>query len=113
MLILIFPLSFRFTCYYYRKAYYRAFVGSPAACGVGPMGAGKTNYLGETGLMVFQNLHRYALYFALIFIVLLGHDAYLSFWRGDVFGVGVGSIVLSLNVFLIAGYTLGCHSFVS
>jgi len=28
-----------------------------------------------------------------------------------VFGVGVGSLVLLLNVVLIAGYTLGCHSF--
>ena len=30
--ILAFPGSFRFTCYYYRKAYYRAFTGTPPAC---------------------------------------------------------------------------------
>jgi hypothetical protein len=27
------------------------------------------------------------------------------------FGIGVGSLVLLINVVLIAGYTLGCHSF--
>ena len=36
-LILIFPLSFRFTCYYYRKAYYRAFSLNPPACAVHPI----------------------------------------------------------------------------
>ena len=36
-LILIFPLSFRFTCYYYRKAYYRAFSLNPPACAVQPI----------------------------------------------------------------------------
>src|SRR5262249_40009295 len=32
-LILVFPLAFRTTCYYYRKAYYRAFFLDPVACG--------------------------------------------------------------------------------
>ena len=31
------PGAFRFTCYYYRKAYYRAFAGSPPGCAVGPL----------------------------------------------------------------------------
>lgn len=107
--VLMFPATFRLTCYYYRKAYYRAFVGSPPACAVGPM-AGKRKYSGETTFLIFQNLHRYALYFALAFIVLLAHDAYLSFFRGGEFGVGVGSIVLTLNVVFLGSYTLGCHS---
>ena len=34
LIILIFPLGFRLTCYYYRKAYYRAFWLSPPACAV-------------------------------------------------------------------------------
>ena len=34
LIILIFPLGFRMTCYYYRKAYYRAFWLSPPACAV-------------------------------------------------------------------------------
>src|SRR5947207_14991658 len=29
-----FPLSFRLTCYYYRKAYYRSYFQAPAACAV-------------------------------------------------------------------------------
>jgi hypothetical protein len=34
LLILAFPLGFRVTCYYYRKAYYRAFFMDPPACAV-------------------------------------------------------------------------------
>ncbi len=32
MLVLWIPLGFRATCYYYRKAYYRAFFFDPPAC---------------------------------------------------------------------------------
>ena len=110
MLILVFPGSFRFTCYYYRKAYYRSFAGSPPACAVGPL-AGHRPYRGETAILVFQNLHRYALYFALVFIVLLGKDAIQAFVHDGKLGIGVGSIVLTINVVLIASYTFGCHSF--
>ena len=44
------------TCYYYRKAYYRAFWLSPPACGVAePHGA----YSGETRFpLILQNVHR-------------------------------------------------------
>ena len=35
LIILIFPLGFRMTCYYYRKAYYRAFWLCPPACARG------------------------------------------------------------------------------
>jgi hypothetical protein len=106
ILILVFPGSFRFTCYYYRKAYYRSFAGSPPGCAVGPL-AVKRKYRGETAILLFQNLHRYALYFALLFILVLGWDAVVSFRHG----IGVGSLILTINVVLIAGYTFGCHSF--
>ena len=108
LFILIFPGTFRFTCYYYRKAYYRSFVGSPPACAVGPIP--RKAYKGETHFLIFQNLHRYAMYFALIFVVILSTDAVLSFFRDGQFGVGVGSFVLVLNAALLACYTLGCHS---
>jgi len=108
-LILPFPGLFRFTCYYYRKAYYRAFAWSPPACAVG--GAPQKPYKGESGLLLFQNLHRYAMYIALVFILILYYDAFLGFFRNGEFGVGVGSIVLLVNATLLAGYTLGCHSF--
>ncbi|HSY16509.1 MAG TPA: hypothetical protein VK816_11015, partial [Jatrophihabitantaceae bacterium] len=77
LLILIFPLGFRLTCYYYRKAYYRAFWQSPPACAVAEP---HRNYSGETRLpLIMQNVHRYFLYFAALFAVLLSWDAIHSF----------------------------------
>ncbi len=112
-LILWAPGGFRFTCYYYRGAYYKAFWGDPPACAVGEP---RKTYLGERSLpLVLQNVHRYFLYFALLFIVILTYDVFLAFFRwpdgkGSGFGVGVGSLVMLGNVVLIASYTLGCHS---
>jgi len=114
LLILWAPAGFRLTCYYYRGAYYKAFWADPPACAVGEP---RQHYLGENSLpLILQNVHRYFLYLALAFIVLLGWDACKGFWfeGGDGarhFGVGVGSLVLTTNVVLLGGYTLGCHSF--
>lgn len=108
ILVLMFPGLFRFTCYYYRKAYYRSFVGSPPGCAVSP--GQRPKYWGETRFLSFQNLHRYALYIALCYIVILAYDAGLAFFKDGQFGVGVGSIVLTINAALIASYTFGCHS---
>ena len=56
-LILIFPLGFRLTCYYYRKAYYRSFWWSPPACAVADAHG---SYSGETRIpLILQNVHRY------------------------------------------------------
>ena len=108
-LILPLPLSFRLTCYYYRKFYYRAYFMSPPACAVNPVPQpGK--YEGERMLLLFQNLHRYALYAAIVVLGFLAHDAYMSFFRGGHFGVGVGSIILTLNPILLGMYTFGCHA---
>jgi hypothetical protein len=106
--ILIFPLSFRATCYYYRKAYYRSFWLSPPACAVGePHG----KYSGETRFpLILNNIHRYAWYFAMIFAAILTWDAVLAFNFDGHFGIGVGTGILVVNALLIAGYTLGCHS---
>ncbi len=108
LLILFFPGVFRFTCYYYRKAYYRAFTGSPPACSVNPVTSRK--YRGETAWLIFQNLHRYALYFAVAYIFILYYDAFISLFRNGEFGIGVGSVVLFLNATFLAGYTFGCHA---
>ena len=113
MLILWMPGGFRFTCYYYRKAYYRAYFLDPPACAVGEP---RDEYAGETRLLLFQNIHRYFLYLALVFIVILAIDAIDSMiWPtaegGRTFGVSVATIVLTANVVLLSGYTLGCHSF--
>lgn len=107
--ILLFPLSFRATCYYYRKAYYRSFFATPPGCAVGPLP--QKNFKGETHLLLIQNFHRYALYAALVFIGILLYDAVLAFFKDGVFGVGVGSFVLLMNAILLGSYTLGCHSF--
>jgi len=111
LLILAIPGIFRFTCYYYRKAYYRAFTGTPPACAVGALPRkGKSGYKGETGLMRVQNIHRYAMYFAMIYIIVFFYDAYMSFFREGRFGIGVGSILLLGNPILLACYSFGCHS---
>ena len=111
LLILAVPGIFRFTCYYYRKAYYRAFSGTPPACAVGALPRKrKKGYKGETGLMVVQNIHRYTMYFASIYVIVFFYDAYLSFFRGGEFGVGLGSILLLGNPILLASYMYGCHS---
>jgi hypothetical protein len=108
LLILAGPLGFRATCYYYRKAYYRAFFLDPPACGVGE---GRRGYRGETSFpLVLQNLHRFFLYLALLFLVFLWRDAILSFRFDGRLGVGVGSIVLTANVALLTLYTFSCHS---
>ncbi len=108
-LIVAFPLVFRFTCYYYRKAYYRAFAGSPSACSVAAIP--QKPYKGETGLLIFQNIHRYTLYFALIYIFILYYDGFKAFFYHGEFGIGVGTIILLINPTLLAAYTFGCHSF--
>jgi hypothetical protein len=108
ILILGGPLSFRATCYYYRKAYYRAFFADPPACYVGEP---KRSYSGETKFpFILQNLHRYALYLAIIFIAFLWKDVYDAFWWDGKFGMGVGTLVMLVNVVLLTTYTLSCHS---
>jgi hypothetical protein len=106
------PGGFRFTCYYYRGAYYKAFWADPSNCAVGEP---RKSYLGEKYLpLIIQNIHRYFMYVAVIFIFILGYDAWISFWFGEAgarhFGVAVGSIVMTLNVVFLGAYTFGCHS---
>ena len=131
------PGGFRLTCYYYRKAYYRSFFNSPPACGVAPdtknplawlLGFGD-RYRGEKVFpMIMQNLHRYFFYVAALFIVILSVDALCAYFfqtgqysitlnggheavrHTYAFGVRFGSIVLTLNVLLLALYTFSCHS---
>lgn len=108
LLILAGPLGFRATCYYYRKAYYRAFFLDPPACAVGEARHG---YRGETAFpLVLQNIHRFFLYVAVLFLVFLSVDAVRSFRFDGRFGVGVGSLVLTGNVVLLTLYTFSCHS---
>ena len=114
LLILWAPGGFRLTCYYYRGAYYKAFWADPPACAVGEPRHG---YRGEQSFpLILQNVHRYFLYLALAFLVVLTWDVWEALWFFDPatgrsgFGIGVGTLVLALNVVLLGGYTLGCHS---
>jgi hypothetical protein len=114
LLILWAPGGFRFTCYYYRGAYYKAFWADPPSCAVGEP---RASYCGENGLpLVLQNVHRYFLYLAVPFLFILAHDVWKAMWFADAtrgretFGIGLGTVVLAINVILLAGYTLGCHS---
>lgn len=134
-LILWAPGGFRFTCYYYRGAYYKSFWADPVSCAVGEPGFRKEKYRGERKFpLILQNVHRYFLYLALLFIGLLSYDAIMSYIfkapagtepvlasippgapaevtvYKNVFGIGIGSLVLTINPILLGGYTFGCHS---
>jgi hypothetical protein len=114
LLILWAPGGFRFTCYYYRGAYYKAFWADPPSCTVGEP---RKSYWGErTFPLILQNIHRYFMYLALLFLIFLAYDVYKAMWftneatgRSE-FGIGVGTLVLALNTTLLASYTFGCHS---
>jgi hypothetical protein len=120
-LILWAPGGFRVTCYYYRKAYYRAFFLDPVGCAVGEPGQfcgvpRGHQYKGETRLLIFQNLHRYFLYLALVFLVILTIDVIDTCrWPtdngGHKFGLSIATLVLATQTTLLTLYTLSCHSF--
>jgi hypothetical protein len=107
------PLGFRLTCYYYRKAYYRAFFLSPPACAVA---GARRRYRGESAFpFILQNVHRYFLYLATIVLGFLWYDAIRAFLfrtsDGSLeFGVGLGSLVMLANVILLSCFTFGCNS---
>jgi len=109
LLILIFPLGFRLTCYYYRKAYYRSFWMSPPACAVAEP---HKKYTGETRApLILQNGHRWFFLAGLLFNVILTYDALISFKHEDgSFGMSVGTLVLLTNATLLWLYSLSCHT---
>ncbi len=113
ILIAGFPLLFRATCYYYRKAYYRAFFWDPPACGIGELGGPKAlaSYRGEAGFPnVLLNFHRFFFYATTVVVAFLWIDAVQAFVFDGRFGIGVGSLVFLANVVLLSGYTFSCHS---
>ncbi len=108
------PLGFRTTCYYYRKAYYRAFFRSPPACAVAV--PRRRPYRGETKFpFILQNLHRYFMYLSVIVLGFLWFDTGRAFlFKGAggslEFGVGLGSLIMLANVVLLSLFTFGCNS---
>ena len=110
LIILIFPLGFRLTCYYYRKAYYRSFWLSPPACAVAEP---HKSYSGETRFpLVLQNLHRWFWYAAVLVALVLSFDTVLAFRNEDKeWGhMGLGTLLMLVNIVFIWLYTLSCHS---
>jgi hypothetical protein len=109
LLILVFPLGFRTTCYYYRKAYYRSFFADPIACAVGE--GRHRSYRGETAFpFILQNVHRYFMYAALVFLVVLWIDVVKAFIIDGRFGAGLGSLAILASTGTLTLYTFSCHS---
>jgi len=110
LLILVFPLGFRLTCYYYRKAYFRSFWQSPPACAVSEP---HKKYTGETRFpLIINNSHRWFFYAGLVFNVILSYDAVIAFRNADgAWGhMSVGTLVLIANATFLWLYSLSCHS---
>ncbi len=109
LLIVWVPVGFRATCYYYRRAYYRSYFLSPPACAVGDV---PVPYKGESGFpFIIQNAHRFFMYGALIFVPLLWIGAIRGFHDPEEgWGIGLGSMFLVTNAFLLMMYTFSCHS---
>ncbi|HEY9684661.1 MAG TPA: hypothetical protein V6C86_23975 [Oculatellaceae cyanobacterium] len=109
-LILWIPGGFRATCYYYRKAYYRAFFWDPPACSVGHMGG--ESYGGETSFpLILQNMHRYFFYLATVVLIFLWVDVFQAmFYNGGVH-LSLVSLIMLVNCVFLSGYSFGCHAF--
>jgi hypothetical protein len=103
------PGLFRVSCYYYRKAYYRALFLSPPACAVSEP---NRKYTGELRppLSWLPILHRWALYASIVVLAFLWADVVRAFDFDGHFGIGLGSLVLLGNVILLSGFTFGCHA---
>jgi hypothetical protein len=107
------PAGFRLTCYYARKAYYRALFLDPPGCAVAE--ACKHNYKGERGAWIFQNVHRYFLYLAVLLVLMhTYHVIDACRWPaadgGMRFGISVGTLVLAVDLAFLSLYVFSCHS---
>jgi hypothetical protein len=106
------PLLFRVSCYYYRKAYHRALFAPPSCSMPPPSILRSIKYRGEQALpWVLNNLHRFFLYTAIVNVAFLAVDAVNAFHTGGRFMIGLGTLILVLNVVLLSAYTFGCHAF--
>jgi hypothetical protein len=104
------PLAFRLTCYYYRKAYFRSYLWHPRSCAVGEPHRGR--YRGETAFpWILNNFHRFAFYATVVQVAFLWYDAVVAFDFAGRFGIGLGTVLMVVNVILLSGYTFGCHAF--
>ncbi len=110
LLILWIPLGFRATCYYYRKAYYRFYFADPPGCAVGEPAVHRPYSMETAFPFILQNVHRYFLYMAFIPLFFLWVDVGTAFVPEGSLRVGAGGLLLLVNVTLLTGYSLSCHS---
>ena len=107
LLVLIFPLGFRLTCYYYRKTYYRSFWASPPACTVPDAGSAKpggrrSRYTGETRFpLILQNVHRYSGTSPSSSPACSPGMRSTAFRFPDGIGMGLGTLIFVVNAVLI------------
>jgi hypothetical protein len=59
---------------------------------------------------ILQNIHRYFLYLAFIPLFFLWTDLGPAFLYGGQLRLGVGSVLFLVNVTLLTGYSLSCHT---
>jgi steroid 5-alpha reductase family enzyme len=70
------------------------------------------SYSGETKVpLIFQNLHRYFLAAAVVISLINSYDAIRAFQGKDGgIGIGLGTVIMVINVLLLWAYTVSCHS---
>lgn len=110
MAIFAFPIlaGFRATCYYYRKSGYRSLWFSPGGCAVPEP---HKKYTGETRFpLIFMNAHRYFFWLACILLCINIFDTYKAFTSEDGYRIGLGSIIMLVNITMLAGYSASCHA---
>ena len=115
ILVLWIPFGFRGTCYYMRRVYYRTFFASPVACWVDePEINKKIGYKGEKRLFIFNNLHRYFLYAAMIILAIkwwdVTHTLHFTEGAAQGWGICIGTLVMGFEAFLLTMYVTSCHA---
>ena len=57
------------------------------------------------------------MYIAILFIIMLAYDVYKAMWftdaNGTHFGIGLGTIIMTVNVFLLSSYALPATHYVT
>ncbi len=110
ILTLWIPLGFRVTCYYFRRGLLPRLPRRSA--GVRGRGAAvHRRYRMEAALpFILQNLHRFFLYLAVSCSSSSGSRSRSSFVGPDGPRIGLGSVILLVDVMLLTGYSSSCHS---
>ena len=104
LLILPFPGLFRFTCYYYRGAYYKAFWADPPSCAVGEPRKG---YRGESRCRSSSRTSTATSCTSRSCSSSCSRGVWKAMWFIDPtgqrhFGIGLGTILLAVNVVLLS-----------